>query len=70
MPLKTEYSLTAFGRSLTPIIDAMCKWGDSYLLKKGSLHLGKKVGGVEKGADGCLSVIFFLFAILRAVWLN
>lgn len=26
-PPKTLYSLTAFGRSLIPILDAMCEWG-------------------------------------------
>ncbi|WP_130849009.1 winged helix-turn-helix transcriptional regulator [Intestinimonas timonensis] len=30
-PPKTLYSLTAFGRSLIPILDAMCQWGNSYL---------------------------------------
>lgn len=31
VPPKTEYSLTDFGRSLTPILDAMCDWGADYL---------------------------------------
>jgi DNA-binding HxlR family transcriptional regulator len=31
VPPKTEYSLTDFGRSLTPILDEMCNWGKSYL---------------------------------------
>ena len=30
-PPKTLYSLTAFGKSLIPILDAMCQWGNSYL---------------------------------------
>lgn len=30
-PPKTLYSLTAFGRSLIPILDAMCQWGKRYL---------------------------------------
>jgi DNA-binding HxlR family transcriptional regulator len=31
VPPKTEYSLTDFGRTLTPILDEMCKWGNDYL---------------------------------------
>lgn len=30
-PPKTVYSLTAFGRSIVPILDAMCQWGTKYL---------------------------------------
>ena len=30
-PPKTIYSLTAFGRSIIPILDAMCQWGTEYL---------------------------------------
>ena len=30
-PPKTVYSLTAFGRSVIPVIDAMCQWGTDYL---------------------------------------
>ena len=28
IPPKTEYSLTDFGKSLTPILDELCKWGE------------------------------------------
>lgn len=31
VPPKTEYSLTDFGKTLSPILDAMCDWGNSYL---------------------------------------
>lgn len=31
VPPKTEYSLTEFGRSLYPILDAMCEWGKDYM---------------------------------------
>lgn len=31
VPPRTEYSLTEFGKSLTPILDALCNWGEFYL---------------------------------------
>ena len=31
VPPKTEYKLTEFGKSLAPILDAMCDWGNGYL---------------------------------------
>ncbi len=31
IPPKTEYSLTDFGKSLTPILDELCNWGKNYL---------------------------------------
>jgi len=31
VPPKTEYSLTALGDSLAPILEAMCSWGASYV---------------------------------------
>lgn len=31
VPPKTEYSLTEFGRTLAPILDALCEWGKGYL---------------------------------------
>lgn len=34
VPPKTEYSLTPFGNTLIPILDAMCEWGKSYLQEK------------------------------------
>ena len=30
-PPKTIYSLTTFGRSIIPVLDAMCQWGTGYL---------------------------------------
>ena len=32
VPPKTEYSLTDFGKSLVPILNAMCDWGNDYLI--------------------------------------
>ncbi|MDO4322385.1 MAG: winged helix-turn-helix transcriptional regulator [Lachnospiraceae bacterium] len=34
VPPKTEYSLTDFGRTLSPILDEMCNWGKEYLEQK------------------------------------
>lgn len=31
VPPKVEYSLSDFGKSMIPILDAMCKWGENYL---------------------------------------
>ncbi len=31
VPPKTEYSLTEFGKTLIPVIDAICDWGTEYL---------------------------------------
>lgn len=31
VPPKTEYSLTSFGESIIPVLEAMCNWGNSYL---------------------------------------
>ncbi|MDO5422886.1 MAG: helix-turn-helix domain-containing protein [Eubacteriales bacterium] len=30
-PPKTIYSLTSFGQSVVPVLDAMCEWGKNYL---------------------------------------
>ena len=34
VPPKTEYSLTELGKSLFPILDEMCKWGEGYREKE------------------------------------
>ncbi len=31
VPPKTEYSLTSYGRTLAPIVDALCSWGEEHL---------------------------------------
>lgn len=31
VPPKVEYSLSDFGRSIIPVLDAMCNWGKEYL---------------------------------------
>ena len=30
-PPKTIYSLTSFGKSIIPVLEAMCSWGEGYL---------------------------------------
>lgn len=37
VPPKTEYYLTDFGKSVIPVLDAMCTWGTAYLKKKDSI---------------------------------
>ncbi|MCH3950907.1 MAG: helix-turn-helix transcriptional regulator [Acidaminococcus sp.] len=34
IPPKVEYSLTERGKSLMPILDQMCEWGDRHRVKK------------------------------------
>lgn len=34
VPPKVEYSLSTFGKSIIPILDAMCNWGDAYLSRQ------------------------------------
>lgn len=36
VPPKTEYSLTAFGETLRPVIDDICEWGRAYIEKTGA----------------------------------
>ena len=36
VPPKTEYSLTEFGRSIIPVLDAMNNWGRMYLSSQGN----------------------------------
>ncbi|WP_342304333.1 helix-turn-helix domain-containing protein [Methanolobus sp. ZRKC5] len=31
IPPKVEYSLTEFGKTVTPILEALCDWGSEYL---------------------------------------
>ena len=31
VPPKTEYSLTSYGETLSPIVKAMCAWGEEHL---------------------------------------
>ena len=46
VPPKVEYSLSDFGKSIIPVLDFMCRWGNEYLekIKRESLHLGHLKG--------------------------
>lgn len=39
-PPKTIYSLTPFGCSIIPVIDAMCNWGTAYLNELDDVQTG------------------------------
>lgn len=38
VPPKVEYSLTDKGRSVIPVLDALCKWGRKYCRSKTCLN--------------------------------
>ncbi len=51
VPPKTEYSLTEFGKTLVPVIDAICDWGTEYLwdTENNCLKIDEKGDIVVKG---------------------
>ena len=40
VPPKVEYSLTTYGRTLRPITDLMCEWGETHLLRRSKRGAG------------------------------
>ena len=52
VPPKTEYYLTEFGKSVIPILDAMCDWGKDYLEQQNSKSLcSSKASSPDKQAE-------------------
>ena len=45
VPPKVEYSLTPYGRTLKPVLDALCKWGKNHRAKTERPKRGGAVGG-------------------------
>jgi DNA-binding HxlR family transcriptional regulator len=39
-PIKVVYSLTEFGKSFTPVLDALLGWGNQIVLQKGEFMAG------------------------------
>jgi DNA-binding HxlR family transcriptional regulator len=36
VPPKVEYSFTVYGRSLEPVLEVLCNWGEAHLSRKNS----------------------------------
>ncbi|WKB35832.1 helix-turn-helix domain-containing protein [Terrilactibacillus sp. S3-3] len=51
VPPKVEYSITEYGRSLQPILEAMHEWGTKHLLHKQQKEAGYSKTGTEKSGD-------------------
>ncbi|MDD3247884.1 MAG: helix-turn-helix domain-containing protein [Methanosarcina sp.] len=43
IPPRVEYSLTEFGKTVLPVLDALCEWGNGYLGRECVLDKNKDV---------------------------
>ena len=46
-PPKVEYKLTALGKQLIPVMQALCDWGDAYRQRDSGLAEGREQGAAE-----------------------
>ncbi|AKB73476.1 Transcriptional regulator, HxlR family [Methanosarcina lacustris Z-7289] len=43
IPPRVEYSLTEFGKTVLPVLDALCEWGNGYLGREYILDKNEKI---------------------------
>lgn len=60
VPPKVEYSLTEFGESIIPVLNAMCDWGSNYLNNK-------KWNVFEDAGESCFALLLLFYAIIQIV---
>lgn len=47
-PLRVDYALTDFGKTLIPVLDAILNWGNNVAVEKGSFISLKETADLEK----------------------
>jgi DNA-binding HxlR family transcriptional regulator len=50
VPPHVHYTISAYGRTLEPVLEAMCAWGRKHL-KRAAVKSGIREGNVRKGAS-------------------